>query len=142
MVLIKFKNVLIITFLVSLGGIAKAENSSMFSYSTDKQLMAEIIVLGVLENGMNVYAWQWNEKAKTINANYGASESDGGYAAIGFKAQEIKALYPTAVFINDNRYLQINASALASHDEFIEQKFSGVASKCARILNTKYSLCF
>jgi hypothetical protein len=140
--LIKFKNVLIITFLVSLGGITKAENSSMFSYSTDKQLMAEIIVLGVLENGMNVYAWQWNEKAKAINANYGASESDGGYAAIGFKAQEIKALYPKAVFINDNGYLQINASILASRDEFIGQKSSGVTSKCARILNTKYSLCF
>jgi hypothetical protein len=133
---------LIITFLVSLGGITKAENSSMFSYSTDKQLMAEIIVLGVLENGMNVYAWQWNEKAKAINANYGASESDGGYAAIGFKAQEIKALYPKAVFINDNGYLQINASILASRDEFIGQKSSGVTSKCARILNTKYSLCF
>jgi hypothetical protein len=140
--LIKFKNVLIITFLVSLGGITKAENSSMFSYSTDKQLMSEIIVLGVLENGMNVYAWQWNEKAKTINANYGASESDGGYAAIGFKAQEIKALYPTAVFINDNGYLQINAPILASRDEFIGQKYSGVTGKCARILNTKYSLCF
>ena len=140
--MIKFKNVLIITFLVSLGGITKAENSSMFSYSTDKQLMAEIIVLGVLENGMNVYAWQWNEKAKAINANYGASESDGGYAAIGFKAQEIKALYPKAVFINDNGYLQINASILASRDEFIGQKSSGVTSKCARILNTKYSLCF
>lgn len=140
--MIKFKNVLIITFLVSLGGITKAENSSMFSYSTDKQLMSEIIVLGVLENGMNVYAWQWNEKAKAINANYGASESDGGYAAIGFKAQEIKALYPKAVFINDNGYLQINASILASRDEFIGQKSSGVTSKCARILNTKYSLCF
>ena len=140
--MIKFKNVLIITFLVSLGGITKAENSSMFSYSTDKQLMSEIIVLGVLENGMNVYAWQWNEKAKTINANYGASESDGGYAAIGFKAQEIKALYPKAVFINDNGYLQINASILASRDEFIGQKSSGVTGKCARILNTKYSLCF
>tara|TARA_B110000261_G_scaffold151982_1_gene181051 strand:+ start:212 stop:556 length:345 start_codon:yes stop_codon:yes gene_type:complete len=114
----------------------------MFSYSTDKQLMSEIIVLGVLENGMNVYAWQWNEKAKAINANYGASESDGGYAAIGFKAQEIKALYPKAVFINDNGYLQINASILASRDEFIGQKSSGVTSKCARILNTKYSLCF
>ena len=130
------------TFLVSLGGITKAESSSMFSYSTDKQLMSEIIVLGVLENGMNVYAWQWNEKAKAINANYGASESDGGYAAIGFKAQEIKALYPKAVFINDNGYLQINASILASRDEFIGQKSSGVTSKCARILNTKYSLCF
>ena len=140
--MIKFKNVLIITFLVSLGGITKAENSSMFSYSTDKQLMAEIIVLGVLENGMNVYAWQWNEKAKAINANYGASESDGGYAAIGFTAQEIKALYPKAVFINDNGYLQIHASILASRDEFIGQKSSGVTSKCARILNTKYSLCF
>ena len=142
MVLIKFKNVLIITFLVSLGGITKAENSSMFSYSTDKQLMSEIIVLGVLENGMNVYAWQWNEKAKAINANYGASEGDGGYAAIGFKAQEIKAFYPTAVFVNDNGYLQINASILASRDEFIGQKSSGVTGKCARILNTKYSLCF
>ena len=142
MVLIKFKNVLIITFLVSLGGITKAENSSMFSYSTDKQLMSEIIVLGVLENGMNVYAWQWNEKAKAINANYGASESDGGYAAIGFKAQEIKALYPKAVFINDDGYLQINASLLASYDEFIGHKSSGETSRCARILNTKYSLCF
>jgi hypothetical protein len=130
------------TFLVSLGGITKAESSSMFSYSTDKQLMSEIIVLGVLENGMNVYAWQWNEKAKAINANYGASESDGGYAAIGFTAQEIKALYPKAVFINDNGYLQIHASILASRDEFIGQKSSGVTSKCARILNTKYSLCF
>ena len=58
------------------------------------------------------------------------------------KAQEIKVLYPKAVFINDSGYLQINASALALHDEFIGQKFSGVASKCARILNTKYSLCF
>ena len=138
----KLKSVLIMAFLVSLGGITKAENLSIFSYSTDQQLMSEINSLGALENGMNVYAWQWNEKAKAISANYGASESDGGYGAVGFKAQEIKVLYPKAVFINDSGYLQINASALASHDEFIGQKFSGVASKCARILNTKYSLCF
>lgn len=129
-------------FLSSLGGIAKAEDSSIFSYSTDQQLMSEIIALGALENGMYVYAWQWNAKAQAISANYGASESDGGYAAIGFKAQEIKALYPKSVFINDSGYLQINASILASHDEFIGQKYSGVTSKCARILNTKYSLCF
>ena len=85
---------------------------------------------------------EFHIKSKAISANYGASESDGGYAAVGFKAQEIKVLYPKAVFINDSGYLQINASALALHDEFIGQKFSGVASKCARILNTKYSLCF
>ena len=104
--------------------------------------MSEIIALGALENGMNVYSWQRNEKAKAINANYGASESDGGYAAIGCKAQEIKARYPKAVFINDDGYLQINASLLASYDEFIGQKSSGKTSRCARILNTKYSLCF
>jgi hypothetical protein len=142
MVLIKFKNVLIMIIFVSWGGITKAENSSLFSYSSDNQLMSEIIALGALENGMNVYSWQWNEKAKAINANYGASESDGGYAAIGFKAQEIKARYPKAVFINDDGYLQINASLLASYDEFIGQKSSGKTSRCARILNTKYSLCF
>ena len=82
----KFKSVLIMVFLVSLGGITKAENLSIFSYSTDQQLMSEIIALGILENGMNVYAWEWNEKAKAISANYGASESDSGY--VGFKAQE------------------------------------------------------
>lgn len=140
--MIKLTSVWVVTFLVSLGGITKVESSSMFSYSTDEQLMSEVIALGALKNGMNVYTWQWNEKAQAISTNYGASESGGGYATIGFKAQEVQMLYPSAVFINDGGYLQINASILASRDEFIGQKSSGVTSKCARILNTKYSLCF
>ncbi|WP_273285983.1 tail fiber domain-containing protein [Reinekea forsetii] len=138
----KFKIILASTLLISLGVIAKAESSPLFSYSTDAQLMSEVVVLGALENGLVVYSWQWNEQARSIHVNYGASESDNGYAAIGFKAQEIQAHYPEAVFINDSGYLQIDASVLALYDEFIGHKLSGVSNRCARVVKTRFSMCF
>ena len=125
---------------------AHGDTSPLFSYSTDRRLMTEIQRLGALENGMTVYAWHWNETARQLDSRYGASDSNTAYGAIGFIAQDIQDLYPTAVSTGVGGYLRIDARELAAHDQFIRWKLTStsksVAGRCARVLETRFILCF
>ena len=43
-----------------------AEDISTENYSTDNRLLSEVSTRMVLENGLVVHIWQWNEKAKGL----------------------------------------------------------------------------
>ena len=43
-----------------------AEDISTDNYSTDNKLLSEVKTRMVLENGLVVHIWQWNEKAKAL----------------------------------------------------------------------------
>ena len=119
-----------------------AKELAIFQYSTDVRLMSNIAALGQLENGMTIYSWDWNETAKTLSERYGASEKDQGYAAVGFKAQDIQKLYPDAVIQGDGGYLRIIGSILVAQDDYIGQKVSRKSGRCANIISTRFHYCF
>ena len=96
-----------------------AEDTPLKEYSSDNRLMMNVVTAGVLDNGMVIHTWEWNETAKALDAKYGASEADGGYAPTGLIAQDVQAKYPDAVIEDANGYLTIDLPMLADQDELI-----------------------
>ena len=43
-----------------------AEDMSTVNYSTDNKLLSEVKTRMVLENGLVIHIWEWNEKAKEL----------------------------------------------------------------------------
>ena len=89
--------------------------------SSDKRLMKNVIKVGVLDNGMVVYEWEWNEIARRLNPKYGMSVEKGGYQSTGLIAQDVQAKYPNAVTKDGNGYLVIDIPVLAENDDLIAQ---------------------
>ena len=62
---------LIKTILISLATLAfvssvTAEDMSNVNYSTDNKLLSEVKTRMILENGLVIHIWEWNEKAKEL----------------------------------------------------------------------------
>lgn len=125
---------------------AYGDYSPLFQYSTDRNLMTNIQRLGVLDNGFEVYAWEWNETAQKLDNRYGVSTAENAYAAIGFIAQNIQNVYPSVVVKGEDGYLRVDERELAAKDQFIRWKLTAtsrsVDGRCARILETRFTLCF
>ena len=83
--------------------------------------MTNIVELEVLENGMVIYDWVWNDAARRLDPKYGMPVEEGGYPSQGLIAQEIEAEYPDAVIENSNGYLVIDIPVLADNDALIAQ---------------------
>ena len=81
--------------------------------------MSNVVTVGVLENGMVIHKWEWNDTAKALDARYDASKEDDGYMSAGFIAQDIQALYQDAVVEDANGFLTIDLPMLADQDELI-----------------------
>ena len=64
--------------------------------------MSDINKLGVLENGLAVYSWRWNETARNLDARDGVQGTTGAYISMGFIAQEVAKVYPGAITIGDH----------------------------------------
>ena len=96
-----------------------AEDTPFKEYSSDNRLMMNVLTARVLDNGMVIHNWGWNETAKALDAKYGASEEDGGYAPTGLIAQDVQAKYPDAIIEDANGYLTIDLPMLADQDELI-----------------------
>ena len=120
--------------------------SIMLQYSTDPRLMRDMEPVGNLDNGMTIYSWSWNNKARNINEKYGSNSKNGGHASIGLITRDIKKLYPNAVFIRSDGYEQINEAILRQNDQFINKKIlaseNSTRERCAKILETSYVYCF
>ena len=43
-----------------------AEDISIENYGTDNKLLSEVKTRMVLENGLVIHIWEWNEKAKEL----------------------------------------------------------------------------
>ena len=87
--------------------------------SSDTRLMKNVVTLGVLENGMVIHDWEWNDTARQLSSKYGLSVEEGGYPSDGLIAQDVEAIYPDAVVVDADGYLVIDIPMLAEQDELI-----------------------
>ena len=81
--------------------------------------MSNVITVEVLDNGMVIHSWTWNDTATALDAKYAASVEDGGYMPAGLIAQDVQAKYPDAVIEDANGFLTIDLPVLADQDELI-----------------------
>ena len=87
--------------------------------SSDTRLMKNVVTVGVLENGMVIHDWEWNDTARQLSSKYGLSVEEGGYPSSGLIAQDVEAIYPDAVIVDADGYLVIDIPMLAELDELI-----------------------
>lgn len=79
-------------------GAAAAEGKTLWAGFSDENLKTDIKVVGKLDNGLNLYTWKWNSKAKELGINQ---------PAVGVIAQEVQKIMPEAVVEKDG-YLAVN----------------------------------
>ena len=109
---------LIKTILISLATLAfvssvTAENMSTVNYSTDNKLLSEVKTRMILENGLVIHIWEWNEKAKALGMDK--------HIPIGLIAQDVKVMYPEAVIEDENGYLMVDLPVLMDMDDYISK---------------------
>ena len=92
------------------GGYGSGMGKSMFASkaapSSDMALKENIRHEDVV-NGINIYSWDWNEKAKEIGVD--------SQPTVGVLAQEVKQTHPDAVNVGDHGYYTIDYSKLGVH---------------------------
>ena len=81
--------------------------------------MKNVMTMDVLENGMVIHDWEWNDTARQLSSKYGLSVKEGGYPSSGLIAQDVQAIYPDAVVVDADGYLVIDIPMLAEQDELI-----------------------
>ena len=72
--------------------------------TSDKRLKKNIIKMGQLKSGLNIYKWEWKEGAKELGADMNHT--------LGVIAQEAKELFPNAVVKMDNGYYAVKYGEL------------------------------
>ncbi len=123
-----------------------ASDSYLCGSSSDRRLMSDINKLGVLENGLAVYSWRWNETARNLDARYGAPETTGGYISIGFIVLEVAKVFPGTLIAGDFESLLISGQQLTNEDQFIRWKLTSESTTvdgcCEKICRRQYTLYF
>ena len=113
------KSLITFTAAMFFAGSVLAQDTPIKEYSSDNRLMNNVVTASVLDNGMVIHAWEWNDTATALDAKYGASAEDGGFMPAGLIAQDVQAKYPDAVIIDAKGYLTIDLPVLAEQDELI-----------------------
>ena len=113
------KSLMAFTAAMFFAGSVIAQDTPIKEYSSDNRLMKNVTTMAVLENGMVLHTWEWNDTATALDAKYGASDEDGGHFPAGLIAQDVQAKYPDAVIIDAKGYLTIDLPVLADQDELI-----------------------
>ena len=90
-----------------------AQDMSTVNYSTDNKLLSEVKTRMVLENGLVIHIWEWNEKAKELGMDK--------HIPIGLIAQDVKVMYPEAVIEDENGYLMVDLPVLMDMDDYISK---------------------
>ena len=90
-----------------------AEDMSTVNYSTDNKLLSEVKTRMILENGLVIHIWEWNEKAKELGMDK--------HIPIGLIAQDVKVKYPEAVIKDENGYLMVDLPVLMDMDDLISK---------------------
>ena len=94
------------------GGLT-AEDMSTVNYSTDNKLLSEVKTRMVLENGLVIHIWEWNEKAKELGLEK--------YPNAGLIAQDVEHMFPDAVIKDENGYLMVDLPVLMDMDDLISK---------------------
>ena len=90
-----------------------AEDISIENYSTDNKLLSEVKTRMILDNGLVIHIWEWNEKAKELGMDK--------HIPIGLIAQDVKVKYPEAVIEDENGYLMVDLPVLMDMDDYISK---------------------
>ena len=106
------------SFLLTLGltfmsSMALAQEVPIQNFSTDNKLLSEVKTRMVLDNGLVIHIWEWNEKAKGL----GMDE----FPPVGLIAQDVELMYPEAVIKDDNGYLMVDLPVLMDMDDLISK---------------------
>ena len=102
---------ILIAFIMALATQVSAEDLSTDNYSTDNKLLSEVKTRMVLDNGLVVHIWEWNEKDKALGMDK--------HIPIGLIAQDVKVMYPEAVIEDENGYLMVDLPVLMDMDDYI-----------------------
>ena len=107
---------LIKTILISLVTLAfassiTAEDMSTVNYSTDNKLLSEVKTRMILDNGLVIHIWEWNEKAKALGLDK--------YPNAGLIAQDVELMFPEAVIKDENGYLMVDLPVLMDMDDLV-----------------------
>ena len=102
---------ILMAFIMALATQVGAEDLSTDNYSTDNKLLSEVKTRMVLENGLVVHIWEWNDKAKAFGMDK--------HIPIGLIAQDVKVMYPDAVIEDENGYLMVDLPVLMDMDDYI-----------------------
>ena len=100
-----------IVIILALATQVSAEDLSTDNYSTDNKLLSEVKTRMVLENGLVVHIWVWNDKAKALGLDK--------YPPAGLIAQDVELMYPDAIVKDDNGYLMVDLPVLMDMDDLI-----------------------
>ena len=88
-----------------------AEDISIENYSTDNKLLSEVKTRMILENGLVIHIWEWNEKAKELGLDK--------HPNAGLIAQDVEHMFPDAVIEDENGYLMVDLPVLMDMDDLI-----------------------
>ena len=90
-----------------------AEDISIENYGTDNKLLSEVKTRMVLENGLVIHIWEWNEKAKELGMDK--------HPNAGLIAQDVEHMFPEAVIKDENGYLMVDLPVLMEMDDLISK---------------------
>mgnify|MGYP006252817925 CR=1 FL=1 len=90
-----------------------AEDMSTVNYSTDIKLLNEVKTRMILENGLVIHIWEWNEKAKELGLDK--------HPNAGLIAQDVEHMFPEAVIKDENGYLMVDLPVLMDMDDLISK---------------------
>ena len=88
-----------------------AEDMSTVNYSTDNRLLSEVKTRMILDNGLVIHIWEWNEKAKELGLDK--------HPNAGLIAQDVEHMFPEAVIKDENGYLMVDLPVLMDMDDLI-----------------------
>ena len=101
----------LLAFVLALTTQVGAEDISNDNYSTDNKLLSEVKTRMILDNGLVVHIWEWNEKAKALGLDQ--------YPPAGLIAQDVELMYPDAIVKDENGYLMVDLPVLMDMDDLI-----------------------
>jgi len=106
------------TILISLATLAfvssvSAQDMSTVNYSTDNKLLSEVKTRMILDNGLVIHIWEWNEKAKALGMDK--------HPNAGLIAQDVELMFPEAVIKDENGYLMVDLPVLMDMDDLISK---------------------
>mgnify|MGYP003303086509 CR=1 FL=1 len=104
------------SFLLTLGltfmsSMALAQEVPIQNFSTDNKLLSEVKTRMVLDNGLVIHIWEWNEKAKELGLDK--------HPNAGLIAQDVEHMFPEAVIKDENGYLMVDLPVLMDMDDLV-----------------------